>query len=55
MVRKGYAFNYDYYSKEFKSQEDLARKEELGIWKHKCQNPYNYRKKTKKSGFKNDF
>ena len=46
LVRKGYAFAYRKYSKKFISQENLAKKEKLGIWAGTFEMPWEWRKKN---------
>jgi len=48
MVKKGLAFNYDYYGNKYKSQEIMAKKEGKGIWKYNCKIPYEYRRNNKR-------
>ncbi len=44
IVRNGYAVAYVKYSKKYLSQENLARKENLGLWKGEFEMPWNWRK-----------
>ena len=46
MVSSGYAVAYRKYSKKFVSQENLAKKEKLGLWSGKFQMPWEWRKKN---------
>ena len=47
MVHNGWAIAYRYYSKDYIEEEDLARKNKVGIWKGKFIEPYQFRKKNK--------
>ena len=47
MVKKGWAIAYRYYSSDYIVEEKYARKNKLGIWKGKFEEPYLYRKKNK--------
>ena len=44
LVRKGYAFAYRKYSKKFVSQENLAKKDKLGLWAGTFEMPWDWRK-----------
>jgi len=44
MVRNGWAIAYRYYSLDFVEDEKLAKKEKIGLWQGKFQEPYLYRK-----------
>ena len=46
MVSNGYAVAYRKYSKKFVSQENLAKKEKLGLWSGKFEMPWEWRKKN---------
>ena len=46
MVSSGYAVAYRKYSKKFVSQENLAKKEKLGLWSGKFEMPWEWRKKN---------
>ena len=48
MVRNGWAIAYQYYSLDFVEDENLAKKDKIGLWQGKFQEPYLYRK-TKKN------
>ena len=44
MVQNGYALAYRKYSTKFIAQENIARKEQLGIWAGSFEMPWDYRK-----------
>tara|TARA_B100000579_G_C22761386_1_gene819141 strand:+ start:55 stop:582 length:528 start_codon:yes stop_codon:yes gene_type:complete len=46
MVLNGYAVAYRKYSKKFISQENIAKKEELGLWSGTFEMPWEWRKKN---------
>ena len=46
MVRNGYAVAYRKYSKKYIAQENLAKKENLGLWSGTFDMPWDYRKKN---------
>ena len=46
MVLNGYAVAYKKYSKKFTAQENLAKKEKLGLWAGEFEMPWNWRKKN---------
>tara|TARA_B100000902_G_C26788757_1_gene658730 strand:+ start:317 stop:538 length:222 start_codon:yes stop_codon:yes gene_type:complete len=46
MVSNGYAVAYRKYSKKFVSQENLAKKENLGLWGGTFEMPWEWRKKN---------
>ena len=46
MVSSGYAVAYRKYSKKFVSQENLAKKQKLGLWSGKFEMPWEWRKKN---------
>ena len=46
MVSNGYAVAYRKYSKKFVSQENLAKKEKLGLWAGTFEMPWVWRKKN---------
>ena len=48
MVRNGWAIAYRYYSLDFVEDEELAKKNKIGLWQGQFQEPYLYRK-TKKN------
>ena len=47
MVRNGWAIAYRYYSKDYINDENIAKKNKLGIWVGKFEDPYYFRKKNK--------
>ena len=47
MVQNGYALAYRKYSTKFIAQENIARKEQLGIWAGSFEMPWDYRKSKK--------
>jgi len=47
MVRNGWAIAYRYYSLDFVEDENLAKKDKIGLWQGKFQEPYLYRKSKK--------
>ena len=46
MVKNGWAIAYRYYSKQFIEDEEIAKKNKLGIWQGTFIDPYLFRKKT---------
>ena len=44
LVRNGYAFAYRKYSKKFIQDEEVARKNKLGLWSMKFDYPWKFRK-----------
>ena len=46
MVRNGYAVAYRKYSKKFIMQENMAKKEKLGLWAGAFDMPWDYRRKN---------
>ena len=46
LVREGYAFAYRKYSKKFISDEDFAKKNNMGMWSMNFEYPWDYRKKN---------
>jgi Micrococcal nuclease (thermonuclease) homologs len=46
MVRNGYAVAYRKYSKKFVSQEDIAKKNQSGLWEGSFLMPWDWRKKN---------
>ena len=44
LVRNGYAFAYRKYSKKFIQDEEVARKNKLGLWSMKFDYPWEFRK-----------
>ena len=47
MVIFGWAIAYRYYSKDFIKEEQIAKKNKIGIWRGTFEEPYIYRKKNK--------
>ena len=47
MVLNGWAIAYSYYSKDYIDEEEVARKNKMGIWKGKFLEPYKFRKINK--------
>ena len=47
MVQNGWAIAYRYYSLDFIDDEEIAKKNKIGIWKGKFQEPYLFRKQQK--------
>ena len=47
MVLNGWAIAYRYYSLDFIDDEEIAKKNKIGIWKGKFQEPYLFRKQRK--------
>ena len=47
MVKEGWAIAYRYYSKDYVDEEFIAKKNKVGIWKGKFEEPYIHRKKNK--------
>jgi len=46
IVQEGWAIAYRFYSKDFIDDEFIAKKNKLGIWKGKFEEPYLFRKKN---------
>ena len=46
MVRHGYAVAYRKYSKKYVAQEDMAKKDKLGLWSGTFEMPWDFRKKN---------
>ena len=46
MVQFGWAIAYRYYSTKFVKDEELAKKNKLGLWQGIFIEPYIFRKKT---------
>ncbi len=46
LVREGYAFAYRKYSKKFISDEDFAKKNNIGMWSMNFEYPWDWRKKN---------
>ena len=47
MVKNGWAIAYRYYSLDYVKQEEIAKKNNAGIWQGKFLEPYLFRKKQK--------
>ena len=47
IVKSGWAIAYRYYSKDFIKDEEIAKKNKLGIWRGDFEEPYIYRKNNK--------
>ena len=47
MIISGWAIAYRYYSKDFIKEEEIAKKNKIGIWRGTFEEPYIYRKKNK--------
>ena len=47
MVIFGWAIAYRYYSKDFIKEEQIAKKNKIGIWRGTFEEPYIYRKNNK--------
>ena len=47
MVRNGWAIAYRYYSRDYIEDEEVAKKNKVGIWKGKFLEPYQFRKINK--------
>ena len=47
MILSGWAIAYRYYSKDFIKDEEIAKKNKLGIWRGDFEEPYIYRKNNK--------
>ena len=48
LVRNGYAFAYQKYSKKFIEDEEYAKANKLGLWQTEFQFPWDFRKSKKK-------
>ena len=46
LVREGYAFAFRKYSKKFISDEDFAKKNNIGMWSMNFEYPWDWRKKN---------
>ena len=46
MVRTGHAVAYKKYSKKYVAQENIAKKEELGLWSGTFEMPWDFRRKN---------
>ena len=47
MVRNGYAVAYTKYSKKFQKNEELPRKNKIGVWQGEFDMPWEWRRKNK--------
>ena len=47
MVKNGWAIAYRYYSEDYVVDEEIAKKNKLGIWKGQFEEPYLFRKNKK--------
>tara|TARA_B100000700_G_scaffold320111_1_gene416746 strand:+ start:1291 stop:1785 length:495 start_codon:yes stop_codon:yes gene_type:complete len=47
LVQNGWAIAYRYYSLDYVSNEEFAKKNKIGIWKGSFEEPYLFRKKQK--------
>ena len=47
MIISGWAIAYRYYSKDFIKDEEIAKKNKIGIWQGTFEEPYIYRKNNK--------
>ena len=47
MIISGWAIAYRYYSKDFIKEEQIAKKNKIGIWRGTFEEPYIYRKNNK--------
>ena len=47
MVRSGWSIAYRYYSTQYIKDEEIAKKNKLGIWKGEFEEPYIFRKNKK--------
>ena len=47
MIMSGWAIAYRYYSKDFIKEEEIAKKNKIGIWRGTFEEPYIYRKNSK--------
>ena len=47
MVQSGWAIAYRYYSEDYVADEEIAKKNKLGIWKGQFEEPYLFRKNKK--------
>ena len=52
MVSTGHAVAYKKYSKKYVTQENIAKKEKLGLWSELLIMPWDWRKKKKLINFK---
>ena len=46
IVKNGWAIAYRYYSNDYIKEEEIAKKNQSGIWKGKFEEPYLFRKKN---------
>ena len=47
MIISGWAIAYRYYAKDFIKEEEIAKKNKVGIWRGAFEEPYIYRKNNK--------
>ena len=47
IIISGWAIAYRYYSKDFIKEEEIAKKNKMGIWRGTFEEPYIYRRKNK--------
>ena len=47
IIISGWAIAYRYYSKDFINEEEIAKKNKMGIWRGTFEEPYIYRKNNK--------
>lgn len=48
MVRSGWAYAYDYYSKAYVPAEKEAQEKGIGLWQGRCQDPYAWRRQNRR-------
>tara|TARA_Y100000590_G_scaffold252236_1_gene283213 strand:+ start:882 stop:1370 length:489 start_codon:yes stop_codon:yes gene_type:complete len=46
IVKNGWAIAYRYYSNDYIKEEEIAKKNQSGVWKGKFEEPYLFRKKN---------
>ena len=46
LVKKGWAIAYRYYSNDYIVEEEIAKKNQSGIWKGNFEEPYLFRRKN---------
>ena len=46
IVEKGWAIAYRYYSNDYIAEEEIAKKNQSGIWKGNFEEPYLFRRKN---------
>lgn len=49
MVRFGEAWAYEFYSRSYVGEQDEAKKNHIGVWRHECQYPREYRAEKRRS------